>query len=57
MNLKSLSRKNTQKVNKQNIQDSQNWVLDELNEIDVMNFNEQMAPDVWAIFEIIGHNS
>ena len=57
MNLKPLSRKNTQKVNKQNIQDSQNWVLDELNEIDVMNFNEQMAPDVWAIFEIIGHNS
>ena len=33
INLKLLPGKNTQKVNKQNIQDSQNWVFDEMNEI------------------------
>ena len=31
--LKLLSEKNTQKVNKQNIQDSYNWVFNELNKI------------------------
>ena len=31
-----LSGKNTQKVNKQNIRDSQNWVFDELNDIQII---------------------
>jgi hypothetical protein len=35
--LKLLFGKNTQKVNKQKIRDSKNWVFDELNEI--FNFN------------------
>ena len=33
INLGLLSGKNTQKVNKQNIRDSLNWVFDELNEV------------------------
>ena len=37
INLKLLSGNNTQKVNKQNIRDLQNWVFDELNEIIILN--------------------
>ena len=33
INLKLLPGKNTQKVNKQNIWDLQNWVFDDMNEI------------------------
>ena len=44
INLKFLSGKNIQKVNKQNIQDSQNWVFDELNEISVKKCFGQPIP-------------
>ena len=46
INLKLLSGKNTKKVNKQNIWDSQNWVFDELNEIYVcFSFKKIINPE------------
>ena len=42
INLKLLSGKNTQKVNKQKIQDSENWMLDELNKI--CNYSKLILP-------------
>ena len=41
INLKILSRKNTQKVIKQNIWDSKNWVFNELNEIFIRDFRKE----------------
>ena len=35
ISLKLLSQKNTQKVNKQNIWDSENWVFGELNKVTI----------------------
>ena len=41
INLKLLSRKNTQKVIKQNIWDLKNWVFNELNEIFIRDFRKE----------------
>ena len=45
-NLKLLSGKNTQKVNKQKIQDSENWVFDELNEINDIKYHTENVLEI-----------